>query len=178
MTPTSRRLVRDAEGLNAAAWPVEPDHFVTPVELFFTRSHAAFPRIDAATGRLDVTGLVDRPASYSLDELTGAFPRREVTATLVCAGLRRDEFLALGPLPFWNAWRQHPVVRSMLSGVNAAVVGVLLAALYDPIFISAVRSPQVFALALAAFGLLVFWKLPPVWVVAFCALGGEVLARF
>jgi chromate transporter len=85
-------------------------------------------------------------------------------------------FLALGPLPFWNAWRQHPVIRSILSGVNAAVVGVLLAALYDPIFTSAVRGPYEFALALAAFGLLAFWKLPPVWVVLFAALGGELVA--
>ena len=85
-------------------------------------------------------------------------------------------FLALGPLPFWNAWRQHPVMRSVLSGVNAAVVGILLAALYDPIFTSAVRSPAEFGLALAAFGLLVFWKAAPLWVVLFCALGGEALA--
>ena len=85
-------------------------------------------------------------------------------------------FLALGPLPFWNAWRQHPVMRSVLSGVNAAVVGILLAALYDPIFTSAVRSAAEFALALAAFGLLVFWRAAPLWVVVFCALGGEALA--
>ena len=85
-------------------------------------------------------------------------------------------FLALGPLPFWNAWRQHPVIRPALSGVNAAVVGVLLAALYDPIFVSAVRGPYDFALALAAFGLLAFWKLPPLAVVAFAALGGQLIA--
>ena len=85
-------------------------------------------------------------------------------------------FLALAPLPFWNAWRQHPAIRSVLSGVNAAVVGVLLAALYDPIFTSAIQGPREFALALAAFGLLVFWKLPPLAVVLFAALGGQVLA--
>jgi chromate transporter len=87
-------------------------------------------------------------------------------------------FLALGPLPFWNAWRQRPAIRSALSGVNAAVVGILLAALYDPIFTSAIRSPTEFALALAAFGLLFFWKLAPLWVVLFAALGGELLAAF
>ena len=85
-------------------------------------------------------------------------------------------FLALGPLPFWSAWRQHPEIRSTLSGVNAAVVGILLAALYDPIFTSAVRSPMEFALALAAFGLLFFWRLAPLWVVLFAALGGELIA--
>lgn len=85
-------------------------------------------------------------------------------------------FLALGPLPFWNTWRQRPVIRSVLSGVNAAVVGILLAALYDPIFTSGVRSPFEFALALAAFGLLFFWRVAPVWVVLFAALGGELIA--
>lgn len=86
-------------------------------------------------------------------------------------------FLALGPLPFWSAWREHPTIRSCLSGVNAAVVGVLLAALYDPIFTTSVRGPLEFALALAAFGLLFFWRLSPLWVVAFAAAGGELIAR-
>jgi chromate transporter len=85
-------------------------------------------------------------------------------------------FLALGPLPFWSAWRQRPTIRSVLGGVNAAVVGVLLAALYDPIFTSAVRSPLEFALALAAFGLLFFWRVAPLWIVLFAALGGELIA--
>ena len=84
-------------------------------------------------------------------------------------------FLALGPLPFWNAWRQHPAIRSVFAGVNAAVVGILLAALYDPIFTSGVRSPPEFALALAAFALLFFWRIAPLWVVIFSALGGELL---
>jgi chromate transporter len=85
-------------------------------------------------------------------------------------------FLALAPLPFWSKGRSHPVIRSVLGGVNATVVGILLAALYDPIFITAVRGPGDFALALAAFGLLAFWKLPPLAVVVFAALGGQLLA--
>jgi chromate transporter len=85
-------------------------------------------------------------------------------------------FLALGPLPFWSTWRQHPIIRSCLSGVNAAVVGILLAALYDPIFTTSVRRPLEFALALGAFALLFFWRLSPLWVVAFAAVGGEVIA--
>lgn len=85
-------------------------------------------------------------------------------------------FLALGPLPFWSAWRKHPTIRSVLGGVNAAVVGILLAALYDPIFTSAVRNPLDFTLALAALGLLLFWRVAPLWVVLFAAAGGEVIA--
>jgi chromate transporter len=82
-------------------------------------------------------------------------------------------FLALGPLPFWDVLRAKPAIRSAMSGINAVVVGILLAALYDPIFISAVRGPADFALALAAFGLLAFWKVPPLWVVLFAAVGAE-----
>jgi chromate transporter len=82
-------------------------------------------------------------------------------------------FLALGPLPFWDVLRAKPAIRSAMSGINAVVVGILLAALYDPIFISAVRGPADFALALAAFGLLAFWKVPPLWVVLFAAIGAE-----
>jgi chromate transporter len=84
--------------------------------------------------------------------------------------------LALGPLPFWNVLRTKPAIRSVMGGINATVVGILLAALYDPIFTSAVRGPADFALALAAFGLLVFWKLPPLWVVLFAAIGAEAAA--
>jgi chromate transporter len=84
--------------------------------------------------------------------------------------------LALGPLPFWNALRTKPAIRSVMSGINATVVGILLAALYDPIFTSAVRGPADFALALAAFALLMFWKVPPLWVVLFAAAGGQAAA--
>jgi chromate transporter len=84
--------------------------------------------------------------------------------------------LAFGSLPFWNVLRLKPSIRSTMNGINATVVGVLLAALYDPIFTGAVRSPADFGLALAAFGLLVLWKLPPLWVVLFAALGGEAMS--
>ncbi|MBI1943466.1 MAG: chromate efflux transporter [Betaproteobacteria bacterium] len=86
--------------------------------------------------------------------------------------------LALAPLPFWNVLRVKPAIRSVMSGINATVVGILLAALYDPIFTSAVRGPADFAVALAAFGLLMFWKLPPLWVVLFAAAGGELASLF
>jgi chromate transporter len=62
-----------------------------------------------------------------------------------------------------------------LLGVNAVVVGLLLAALYDPVWTSAILSPADFGLALAAFTLLVFWKTPPWLVVILTALGGWAL---
>ena len=60
--------------------------------------------------------------------------------------------------------------------MNAAVVGILLAALYDPIFTTSVCSPVEFASALVCFGLLFFWRLAPLWVVILAALGGQLIA--
>jgi len=117
MTTDGCRLVRDREGLNTAVWPVRADRLVTPVDHFFTRSHAPVPRIDPADWRLEVDGLVDRSRTFSLEELLGSFPRRSVTATLVCAGLRRDEFLSLGPLPGELPWGPEPVSTGEWTGL-------------------------------------------------------------
>jgi chromate transporter len=84
--------------------------------------------------------------------------------------------LVVGALPFWEALRHRVGIQSALRGVNAAVVGVLLAALYHPIWTSAIRGGADFGLALAAFLLLTFWKAPPWLVVGLCALGGGALA--
>jgi chromate transporter len=84
--------------------------------------------------------------------------------------------LVIGALPFWEALRGHHAIQASLRGVNAGVVGLLLAALYDPIWTTAIRSGSDFGLALAAFALLVFWRVSPVIVVAFAAIGGWFLA--
>ncbi|WP_248931135.1 chromate efflux transporter [Paenibacillus hamazuiensis] len=83
--------------------------------------------------------------------------------------------LVVGALPFWNALRSKPGMRSALAGINAAVVGILLAALYNPVWTSAVHAPSDVALALAAFGALVYGKLPPWAVVGLAALAGMAL---
>lgn len=83
--------------------------------------------------------------------------------------------LVAGALPFWDALRRRAGVRRAMAGVNAAVVGLLGAALYDPVWTSAVHSRADFALALAAFGLLVVGKLSAVWVVLLAALAGVLL---
>ena len=78
----------------------------------------------------------------------------------------------MGTLPFWDALRRRRRAQAALRGVNAAVVGVLAAALYNPVWTSAVQRPPDFALALAGFVLLTVWRAPPVAVVALGALGG------
>jgi chromate transporter len=83
--------------------------------------------------------------------------------------------LVVGALPFWDDLRRYARMQSALRGINAAVVGLLLAALYDPVWTSAIRGHADFGLALAAFALLQFWKVPPWLVVLLSALGGWVL---
>ena len=83
--------------------------------------------------------------------------------------------LVVAALPFWDALRQRDAVQSAMAGVNAGVVGILLAALYDPVWTSAVLSRADFAVALAAFGLLVYARMSPVIVVGLCALAGLAL---
>ena len=85
-------------------------------------------------------------------------------------------FLVAGVLPFWERLRGVVRVRRALMGVNADVVGLLLAALYDPVWTSAIRAPEDFALAVAAFALLAFWRVPPWAVVALAAGAGAQLA--
>ena len=80
--------------------------------------------------------------------------------------------LVAGALPFWEALRQRDGVQRAMGGINAAVVGVLGAALYDPVWTSAIHSRADFGLALAAFGLLVWARLSPVLVVALAAAAG------
>jgi len=84
--------------------------------------------------------------------------------------------LVIGTLPFWDALRRLPVAQSALRGVNAAVVGLLLAALYHPVWTSGIASGADFALAAAGFLLLFMWKLPPWLVVVVSAFGGAAIA--
>jgi chromate transporter len=86
--------------------------------------------------------------------------------------------LVLGALPFWEPLRQRDSVQRAMAGVNAAVVGVLGAALYDPVWTSAIHSRTDFGLALALFGLLVYGRVSPVIVVMLAALAGWGLAFF
>ncbi len=84
--------------------------------------------------------------------------------------------LVIGVLPYWELLRGFGRVRQALMGVNAAVVGLLLAALYDPVWTSAIAAPEDFALAAAAFALLAFWKSPPWLVVLLTAGAGALIA--
>jgi chromate transporter len=82
--------------------------------------------------------------------------------------------LVYAGLPLWDRLRAREDIQAATRGINAAVVGILVAALYDPVWTSAIQRPSDFGLALAAFGLLAFWKWPP-WLVVLLAAGGGML---
>jgi chromate transporter len=84
--------------------------------------------------------------------------------------------LVIGPMPYWDALRRKPWAQAALRGVNAAVVGLLLAALYNPVWTSGIANAGDFALGVLAFLLLFMWQTPPWLVVVFCALGGAAIA--
>ena len=100
-------------------------------------------------------------------------------AALALVSIFLPGLLALmGALPFWDAFRAEPGARSSMAGVNAAVVGLLASALYDPVWTSTVRGALDFAAAALGFVLLVVWRLPPIVVVLVGALAGVAMAAF
>ncbi|WP_319243455.1 chromate efflux transporter [uncultured Propionivibrio sp.] len=98
-------------------------------------------------------------------------------ALLMLAALFLPAFLLVaGALPYWESLRQRVSVQRAMGGVNAAVVGILGAALYDPIWTSAIHGKSDAVLALAAYGLLVFGRVSPFVVVVVAATGGYALS--
>ena len=117
-------------------------------------------------------------AAY-LGTIMGPAPNGPVGAALcLIAVFLPGLLLVIGALPFWDEFRKRPAAQAALRGTNAAVVGILGAALYTPVWTSAVRAPADFGLALAAFVLLMAWKAPPWIVVAVTGAGGAALAAF
>jgi chromate transporter len=115
-------------------------------------------------------------AAY-LGAVMGPQPHGWTGAAICLAAIFLPSFLlVIGTLPFWQVLRTRPQAQAALSGVNAAVVGLLLAALYNPVWTSAIAAPRDVALAVAAFLLLTVWKIPPWLVVVLCAAAGTVLA--
>lgn len=115
-------------------------------------------------------------AAY-LGAVLGPAPNGMTGAALALAAVFLPGFLLLaGVLPFWDRFRAMAPAQSLLRGANAAVVGILAAALYSPVFTSAITDMRDFALALGCFVLLMAWKAPPWLVVSVAALGGAGLS--
>lgn len=92
-------------------------HFITPNELFFIRSHAPTPEISLAEYQLNISGLVQTPLTLSWADLQN-FSRHTVTATLQCAGNRRDELMAVKPVPSEVPWQADGISTAVWSGVR------------------------------------------------------------
>src|SRR5499426_1510623 len=117
-------------------------------------------------------------AAY-LGAVMGPQPNGWTGALLCLVAVFLPSFLLVaGALPFWEDLRRRAAAQAALAGVNAAVVGLLLAALYNPVWTAGITSAGDFALAVAAFLLLYMWQTPPWLVVVLSALGGTLITSF
>ncbi|MDE0384822.1 MAG: chromate transporter, partial [Defluviicoccus sp.] len=178
--------------LAAAAWPSQTlalvDAFFRAGALVFGGGHVILPLLEA---EVLPPGWVARDAFLAGYGAAQALPGPLFTfaaylgtameippsgwqGALIClAAIFAPSFLLVaGALPLWTALGRREAARRATPGINAAVVGLLLAALYDPVWTEGVRSAGDFILALAAFVLLAAWKAPPWLVVLLGAAAG------
>jgi len=168
-------------------WLAMFDSFYRVGSLVFGGGHVVLPMLQAEvvpTGWLtDSQFLVGYGAAqavpgplFTLSSYLGMAMDGFMGALIALVAMFLPSFLLIvGSLPFWAAIRRRPKFQSILEGINAAVVGILLAALFNPVWLKAIQTPTDFCLALAAFGLLVLWKLPPWVIVLFSAVGGSMI---
>jgi chromate transporter len=182
--------------LAAAALPVQPlklfDSFYRSGALVFGGGHVVLPLLqaeivprgwvsnDAFLAGYGAAQAVPGPLftfSAYLGAVMGPAPNGWAGGLLCLVAIFLPSFLLLvAALPFWDELRRRPAVQSALRGVNAAVVGLLLAALYRPVWTSAIFGPADFALGVVAFLLLSLWAVPPWLVVILGALAASAVA--
>ncbi len=168
-------------------WLVLFDSFYRAGALVFGGGHVVLPLLEREVVPAGLVGEEAFLAGYGAAQAVpgplftfasylGAISDGWMGAMVATAGIFLPAFLLiLGTLPFWNVLRQNRRIQGALYGVNAAVVGILAAALYHPIFTTAIQSSVDFALAIGLFGLLVFWKLPAWMIVIIGAAGGTMI---
>lgn len=168
------------------------DSFYRAGSLVFGGGHVVLPLLDAEVVQSGwvtpdvflagygaaqaVPGPLFTFAAY-LGAVLGPEPNGAPGAVLALLAIFLPGFLLLvGVLPFWNRFRTMAKAQSLMQGANAAVVGVLGAALYSPVFTTAITDPRDLALALAGFVALTAWNVPSWIVVGLSAVGGVLLA--
>jgi len=182
--------------LVAAALPLQPvrlfDSFYRSGALVFGGGHVVLPLLQAEVvppgwvsndvflagygAAQAVPGPLFTFSAY-LGTVMGPAPNGWVGGLICLVAIFLPSFLLLiGALPFWESLRRRPAVQSALRGVNAAVVGLLLAALYRPVWTSAIFGPADFALGIVAFLLLALWAVPPWLVVILGAIASMLVA--
>ncbi|WP_110932981.1 chromate transporter [Paenibacillus bouchesdurhonensis] len=165
-------------------WVSLADSFYRAGSLVFGGGHVVLPLLQEEVVPSGWVGLSDFIAGYSaaqavpgplftfasyLGAIYGGIPGLVVATTAI---FLPAFLLVAGILPLWDRLRSNAAVQRALQGIHAAVVGILLAALYDPIWTSAVFTPFDFVLVLCLFSMLHVWKLPPWCVVISGAAGG------
>ncbi|WEX08027.1 chromate efflux transporter [Chelativorans sp. AA-79] len=166
------------------------DSFYRAGSLVFGGGHVVLPLLETETVRTGwvsadqflagygaaqaVPGPLFTFAAY-LGTVLGPEPNGLVGAAIALVAIFLPGFLLLiGVIPYWDAFRSRPTAQALMRGANAAVVGILGAALYQPVWTGAILGPYEFALALTCFVLLMAWKAPP-WIVVIVAATGGVL---
>ncbi len=175
-------------GLHVGAAATVLEAFYRSGALVFGGGHVVLPLLQQQTVATGWISLNDFLAGYGaaqaipgplftfaafLGWMSSAAPNHWAGALLATVGIFLPGLLlVLAALPYWQALRARPSMGAMLAGVNAAVVGLLAAALYSPVWTSAVLSKLDFAVAVVGFFLLTRWKTPPLAIVVLCALAG------
>nr|WP_243735254.1 chromate transporter [Paenibacillus turpanensis] len=181
-------LLPIASGWASSGWLSMFDSFYRSGSLVFGGGHVVLPLLErelVPTGWVtEETFLAGYGAAqavpgplFTFAAYLGAVMHGWTGALAATAAIFLPAFLlVIGTLPFWDSLRRHPNIQGALVGVNAAVVGILLAALYDPIWTNTILSSVDFVLVSVLFIALVFWKLPPWIVVLLGAIGGALTA--
>ncbi len=181
-------LLRAADGQTAAL----AEAFYRSGALVFGGGHVVLPLLDASVvgpgwvtegqflagygAAQAVPGPLFTFAAY-LGTVAGPAPNGVVGATIALVAIfLPGSLLVIAALPFWDQLRASSSVRRALTGTNAAVVGILLAALYTPVWTGAVSAPVDVVVAAVGLGLLLSRRVPPIAVVALSALAGQALA--
>ncbi|MEK5446420.1 chromate efflux transporter [Paenibacillus sp. FSL R7-0331] len=169
-------------------WIAMFDSFYRSGSLVFGGGHVVLPLLEQ---EFVATGLVSEEAFlagygaaqavpgplFTFASYLGAVMNGWDGGLLATAAIFLPAFLlVLGTLPFWDSVRRNPKAKGALMGVNAAVVGILISAFYQPIWTSSILAPADFAFAAVLFSMLVYWKLPPWIVVLTGAMGGTIMA--
>lgn len=169
------------------------DAFYRAGSLVFGGGHVVLPLLEAEVVDPGWVGTSDFLAGYGaaqavpgplftfsayLGAIADPGPGGVAGASLALVAIFLPGFLVLvGVLPFWDALRRRPSAQSLLRGANAAVVGILAAALWNPVFVTAVVDAPTFVLAAVCFVLLVAVRVPP-WAVVLVGAAGGVLLEF
>jgi chromate transporter len=173
--------------MNDNVWLAMLDSFYRTGSLVFGGGHVVLPLLQSevvpngwmSTGEF-LAGYAAAQAvpgpMFTFAAYLGAVIKGWTGALWATAAIFLPSFLLLfGMLPFWESIRRRPGIQAALAGINAAVVGILLAALYDPIWTKAIHSPLDVGFALVTFALIAFWRWPAWLIVGLAAVGGMVL---